>query len=59
MYGRPAWRAALLTGVPGFSGDGGPATGAELFTPEAVAVDAAGNLAIGDAGNGRVRLVRP
>jgi trimeric autotransporter adhesin len=45
------------TGTPGFSGDGGPATAAELFTPEAVAVDRAGNLVIGDAGNNRVRVI--
>ena len=45
------------TGTLGFSGDGGPATAAELFTPEAVAVDGAGNLVIGDAGNKRVRVV--
>ena len=45
------------TGTVGFSGDGGPATAAELFTPEGVAVDAAGNLVIGDAGNDRVRVV--
>jgi uncharacterized protein YheU (UPF0270 family) len=45
------------TGTVGFSGDGGPATAAKLFTPEAVAVDRAGNLVIGDAGNSRVRVV--
>ncbi len=45
------------TGTAGFSGDGGPATAARLFTPEGVAVDSAGNLVIGDAGNARVRVV--
>jgi trimeric autotransporter adhesin len=45
------------TGTAGFSGDGGPAAAAQLFTPEAVAVDRAGNLVIGDAGNDRVRVV--
>ena len=45
------------TGTPDFSGDGGPATAAQLFTPEAVALDRAGNLVIGDAGNNRVRVV--
>jgi secreted PhoX family phosphatase len=45
------------TGTVGFSGDGGPATAAQLFTPEAVALDRAGNLVIGDAGNDRVRVV--
>jgi hypothetical protein len=41
----------------GFSGDGGPATAAKLNGPEAVAIDAAGNLVIADTGNGRVRVV--
>ena len=44
-------------GGPGFSGDGGPATTAELSFPQGVAVDAAGNLLIADSGNGRVRMV--
>jgi ribulose-5-phosphate 4-epimerase/fuculose-1-phosphate aldolase len=38
-------------------GDGGPATQAELGAPEAVAVDAAGNLIIADTGDSRVRVV--
>ncbi len=44
-------------GTAGFSGDGGPATGAELDFPSAVAVDGAGNLVIADSGNSRVRVV--
>lgn len=44
-------------GRPGFSGDGGPAAEALLSAPAAVAVDPAGNLYIGDAGNHRVRRV--
>ena len=46
------------TGPPGYAGDGGPAAAAELNNPQGVAVDRAGNLVIGDGGNGRVRLVR-
>ncbi len=44
-------------GTQGFSGDGGPATSAELNAPRGVALDAAGNLIIADTGNGRVRVV--
>ena len=36
---------------PGYSGDNGPAISAQLEYPEAVAVDAAGNLYIADSGN--------
>ncbi|MDE0105484.1 MAG: hypothetical protein OXN89_24165 [Bryobacterales bacterium] len=45
------------TGRSDFSGDGGPATSAELSFPFAVAVDATGNLYIADRGNHRVRMV--
>jgi sugar lactone lactonase YvrE len=45
------------TGLPGFSGDGGPATGAKIYHPQGVVVDAAGNLYIADAYNSRVRRV--
>jgi DNA-binding beta-propeller fold protein YncE len=45
------------TGTRRFSGDGGPATGADLAIPTAVALDRSGNLLIADAGNDRVRAV--
>ena len=44
-------------GVRGYSGDGGPATDAELNFPAGLAVDVHGNLYISDAGNFRVRRV--
>ncbi|HVH32410.1 MAG TPA: hypothetical protein VNA31_12230, partial [bacterium] len=43
------------TGHGGFYGDGGPALEAELLAPEAVALDAVGNLLIADTGNHRIR----
>jgi uncharacterized protein (TIGR03437 family) len=45
------------TGTPGYSGDGGPATSAQLAWPWAVAVDASGNLYIADQFNNRIRKV--
>lgn len=44
-------------GTAGFSGDGGPATSAEINSPNGLAVDSAGNLYIGDTANSRVRKV--
>ena len=44
-------------GVQGFGGDGGPANGAELNSPQGVAVGANGTLYIADTGNGRIRAV--
>ena len=47
------------TGIPGFSGDGGPATSARLYAPHGVAVDGQGNVYIADSYNQRVRKVNP
>lgn len=44
-------------GTAGFSGDGGPATEANLSYPRAVAFDASGNLYISDGGENRIRKV--
>ena len=41
----------------GYSGDGGPATSATLNRPEAVAVDASGNIFIADTDNSVIREV--
>jgi hypothetical protein len=45
------------TGTPGWSGDGGPAIEAQLFSPSDVAVDADGTLYVVDDGTNRVRKV--
>ena len=61
FYGVPMTAGDIYTvagtGTAGFNGDGGKATSAELFTPQGVAIDGAGNLLVGDYGNNRVRVV--
>lgn len=45
------------TGTNGYSGDGGPATAAQLYDPYDVVADNAGNLYIADMMNNRIRKV--
>ena len=45
------------TGDPGYSGDGGPASQAQLNFPTGLAVDGAGNLYIADSKNKVIRMV--
>jgi sugar lactone lactonase YvrE len=52
LPGRPGY-----FGPPGYSGDGGPATSAQLSYPKDVALDGSGNLYIADSGNNRIRMV--
>jgi uncharacterized protein (TIGR03437 family) len=51
--------AAGLVEQVGFSGDGGPATQAELLVPADVVLDRSGNLYIADSYAGRIRMVTP
>ena len=45
------------TGTAGYDGDNGPATEAQLYYPESIALDADGNLYIADSYNHRIRKV--
>jgi sugar lactone lactonase YvrE len=47
------------TGVAGFSGDGGPASAAQLNGPSAVTQGPDGSIYIADSGNNRVRKIGP
>ena len=49
--------AGSFSAGPGFSGDGSPATSAQLNSPLDVAVDSGGNLYIADSANNAIRFV--
>ena len=46
-------------GTPGFSGDNGPATSAELFATWGVALDSSANVYVADPNSDRIRLLTP
>ncbi|BDD11419.1 hypothetical protein FUAX_38510 (plasmid) [Fulvitalea axinellae] len=48
---------AGIYGQFGYSGDGGPATSAEIHFPEGITIDGDGNLIISDLSNHRIRKV--
>ena len=50
-------QAVTGAGEPGFSGDGGPATAAQVNGPSHMDFDSAGNLIFGDVGNRRLRRI--
>lgn len=45
--------------TPGFVGDGGPSSNAQLNSPRGLAIDSSGNLYIADTNNARIRRVTP
>jgi hypothetical protein len=61
-YGLPALHKGFMytlagNGINGFSGDGGPASSAEMSWSRGISVDGDGNLLIADSFNNRIRLV--
>lgn len=50
-------QVAGITGVCGFSGDGGPALAARLCYPDALTFNPAGDLYVFDSSNGRLRKI--
>jgi hypothetical protein len=59
FYGQAMTAGDIYTvagnGTSGYSGDGGPATSAELRDPFGVAADGVGGLVIADSDNNRIR----
>jgi len=44
-------------GIVGFSGDDGPATLAEVYSPNGIVLDGSGNIYFTDLGNNRIRKI--
>jgi len=57
IIGTVAGSGPAQTSAGAFSGDGGPATAARLYSPLGVAIDLEGNLLIADQVNRRIRKV--
>ncbi len=60
-FGRPMSAGDIYTvagdGTPGYTGNGGPGTSAELWRPQGVAFDAQGDVIVADSSNNAVRAV--
>jgi trimeric autotransporter adhesin len=61
FYGQAMTAGEIYTiagnGTRGYSGDGGPATAAEMEYPSGISVDSSGNALIADTDNSRIRVV--
>jgi len=57
VEGTPALTVVAGTGTAGFTGNGGPATNAELNAPSGVFIDSSGNIFIADSLNNVIREV--
>jgi sugar lactone lactonase YvrE len=61
FYGQAMTAGDIYTiagnGTFGSTGDGGPATAAELKFPDGLAIDGSGNVLLADSGNHRIRVV--
>ena len=59
-YARPGIISTFAgNNIVGYAGDGGPATAAELFAPEGVAINHLGYIYIADRGNDIIRFIGP
>jgi hypothetical protein len=52
-------RAIAGSRLPGFAGDGGPATDASISSPSGILVNADGSILFADSGNHRIRKLTP
>jgi trimeric autotransporter adhesin len=61
FYGQAMTAGNIYTiagdGTSGYSGDGGPATAAEVSYPDGISADSSGNVLIADSYNSRIRVV--